>query len=128
MILGGAALTPKFVNEDCSQIYKGKILYGKDAFTDLTFMNEYMDSKKKGNWSNENGFINTGSIRIKLASPKSTDKDQKINKKIKNKINIKQIENFDRSNFAQEEDPIKAPFLGTRVLKDKDIDFDKLLF
>ena len=27
VILGGAALTPKFVNEDCSQIYKGKILY-----------------------------------------------------------------------------------------------------
>ena len=59
VILGGAALTPKFVNEDCSQIYKGKILYGKDAFTDLQFMNDYMDSKKKGNWSNENGFTNT---------------------------------------------------------------------
>ena len=27
VILGGAALTPKFVNEDCSKIYKGKILY-----------------------------------------------------------------------------------------------------
>ena len=24
VILGGAALTPKFVNEDCSKIYKGK--------------------------------------------------------------------------------------------------------
>jgi len=47
VILGGAALTPKFVNEDCSKIYKGKILYGKDAFTDLKFMNEYMDNKKR---------------------------------------------------------------------------------
>ena len=64
VILGGAALTPKFVNEDCSQIYKGKILYGKDAFTDLQFMNDYMDSKKKGNWSNENGFTNTDDIQI----------------------------------------------------------------
>ena len=82
VILGGAALTPKFVNEDCSQIYKGKILYGKDAFTDLTFMNEYMDSKKKGNWSNANGFINNEDINIKLASPKSSHKDENINKKI----------------------------------------------
>ena len=128
VILGGAALTPKFVNEDCSQIYKGKILYGKDAFTDLAFMNEYMDSKKKGNWSNENGFINNEDINIKLASPKSSNKDENINKKIKNIENIKKIENFDRSNFVEEEDPIKAPFLGTRVLENKDIDFDKLFF
>ncbi len=128
VILGGAALTPKFVNEDCSQIYKGKILYGKDAFTDLAFMNEYMDSKKKGNWTNENGFINNENINIKLASPKSSDKDENINKKINNIENIKKIDNFDRSNFVEEEDPIKAPFLGTRVLENNDIDFDKLFF
>jgi len=71
VILGGAALTPKFVNEDCSKIYKGKILYGKDAFTDLKFMNEYMDNKKKGNWSNTEGFINNEGININLASSKS---------------------------------------------------------
>ncbi len=128
VILGGAALTPKFVNEDCSQIYKGKILYGKDAFTDLQFMNEFMDSKKKGNWSNENGFTNTGDIQIKLASPKSSDKDKNLNKNIKKSKNIKLIENFNRSNFVDEEDPIKAPFLGTKVLQDKAIDFDKLIF
>ena len=128
VILGGAALTPKFVNEDCSQIYKGKILYGKDAFTDLQFMNEFMDSKKKGNWSNENGFTNTEDIQIKLASPKSSDKDKNLNKNIKKSKNIKLIENFNRSNFVDEEDPIKAPFLGTKVLQDKAIDFDKLIF
>ncbi len=128
VILGGAALTPKFVNEDCSQIYKGKILYGKDAFTDLAFMNEYMDSKKKGNWSNENGFINNQNINIKLASPKSSCKDESTNKQIKDIETIKIIENFDRSNFVKEEDPIKPPFLGTRVLENKDIDFDKLFF
>ncbi len=128
VILGGAALTPKFVNEDCSQIYKGKILYGKDAFTDLAFMNEYMDSKKKGNWSNEMGFINTKDIQIKLASPKSLNKEGNINQKIENIENINQIDNIDRSNFVEEEDPIKAPFLGTKVLENKDIDFDKLFF
>ncbi len=128
VILGGAALTPKFVNEDCSQIYKGKILYGKDAFTDLAFMNEYMDSKKNGNWSNEDGFINSEDINIKLASPKSSDKVENINKEIKNIENNIKIENFRRSNFVEEEAPIKAPFLGTRVLEDKDIDFEKLFF
>ena len=128
VILGGAALTPKFVNEDCSQIYKGKILYGKDAFTDLQFMNEYMDSKKKGNWSNENGFTNTDDIQIKLASPSSSAKDKNLNKNFEKTKSIQLIENFNRSNFVEEEEPIKAPFLGTRVLQDIEIDFDKLIF
>ena len=128
VILGGAALTPKFVNEDCSQIYKGKILYGKDAFTDLKFMNEYMDNKRKGNWSNTNGFINNDNIQIKLATPRSLQKDMKINKSIETNEKIKMEENFKRSDFVKEEDPIKAPFLGTRVIEELDIDFKKLIF
>ncbi len=129
VILGGAALTPKFVNEDCSKIYKGKILYGKDAFTDLKFMNEYMDNKKKGNWSNTEGFINNEGININLASSKSNSqvvkKSISINTKT-SKLNLK--ENFIRSKFINEEDPIQAPFLGTKVLNDVDIDLNKLIF
>ena len=129
VILGGAALTPKFVNEDCSKIYKGKILYGKDAFTDLKFMNEYMDNKKKGNWSNTEGFINNEGININLASSKSNS--QAVKKSISihpktSQLNLK--ENFIRSKFINEEDPIQAPFLGTKVLNDVDIDLNKLIF
>jgi len=129
VILGGAALTPKFVNEDCSKIYNGKILYGKDAFTDLKFMNEYMDNKKKGNWSNTEGFINNEGININLASSKSNS--QTVKKSISihtetSKLNLK--ENFIRSKFINEEDPIQAPFLGTKVLNDVDIDLNKLIF
>ncbi len=129
VILGGAALTPKFVNEDCSKIYKGKILYGKDAFTDLKFMNVYMDNKKKGNWSNTEGFINNEGININLASSKSNS--QAVKKSISihtetSKLNLK--ENFIRSKFISEEDPIKPPFMGTKVLKDVDIDLNKLIF
>ena len=129
VILGGAALTPKFVNEDCSKIYKGKILYGKDAFTDLKFMNEYMDNKKKGNWSNTEGFINNEGININLASPKSNSQAVKESISINtetSKLNLK--ENFIRSKFINEEKPIKAPFLGTKVLNDIDIDLNKLIF
>ncbi len=129
VILGGAALTPKFVNEDCSKIYKGKILYGKDAFTDLKFMNEYIDNKKKGNWSNTEGFINKEGININLASSKKNSED--VNKSISisketSKLNLK--ENFIRSKFINEEEPIKPPFLGTKVLHNVDIDLNKLIF
>ena len=129
VILGGAALTPKFVNEDCSKIYKGKILYGKDAFTDLKFMNEYMDNKKKGNWSNTEGFINNKGININLASSKANSQAVKKSISIHNetsKLNLK--ENFIRSKFINEEEPIQAPFLGTKVLNDVDIDLNKLIF
>ncbi len=129
VILGGAALTPKFVNEDCSKIYKGKILYGKDAFTDLKFMNEYMDNKKRGNWSNTEGFISKEGININLASSKTDSEVVKKSISITTstaKLNHK--ENFIRSKFIIEEEPIKPPFFGTKVLYEDDIDFNKLIF
>jgi 5-methyltetrahydrofolate--homocysteine methyltransferase len=57
VILGGAALTPKFVYEDCQNTYKGKVIYGKDAFSDLHFMDEYMPAKLTGKWDDLKGFL-----------------------------------------------------------------------
>ena len=130
VILGGAALTPKFVNEDCSRIYGGKILYGKDAFTDLKFMNEYMHNKKIGNWSDTDGFINDKDVEIKLAKPitKKIDINVINKKKIKTNNASNKKDTFLRSAFIREENPINVPFIGTRVLEKEDIDFEKLLF
>ncbi|MGA1622160.1 MAG: methionine synthase, partial [Synechocystis sp.] len=50
VILGGAALTPKFVHQDCQQTYKGQVIYGKDAFADLHFMDKLMPAKQSENW------------------------------------------------------------------------------
>ncbi len=58
VILGGAALTPKFVYEDCQQTYKGKVVYGKDAFSDLHFMDKLMPAKTAGEWDDLQGFLN----------------------------------------------------------------------
>jgi 5-methyltetrahydrofolate--homocysteine methyltransferase len=57
VILGGAALTPKFVYEDCQQAYNGQVIYGKDAFSDLTFMDRYMPAKQAQKWSDTEGFL-----------------------------------------------------------------------
>ena len=56
VILGGAALTPKFVNEDCQNVYNGQVIYGKDAFADLHFMDALMPAKKENAWDNQKGF------------------------------------------------------------------------
>jgi 5-methyltetrahydrofolate--homocysteine methyltransferase len=57
VILGGAALTPKFVHQDCQNTYKGKVVYGKDAFSDLHFMDKLMPAKAGNNWDDLQGFL-----------------------------------------------------------------------
>jgi 5-methyltetrahydrofolate--homocysteine methyltransferase len=57
VILGGAALTPKFVHTDCQRTYNGRVIYGKDAFADLHFMDKLMPAKAAGNWDDVQGFL-----------------------------------------------------------------------
>ncbi len=57
VILGGAALTPKFVNGDCQGVYKGRVIYGRDAFSDLNFMDKLMAAKAEENWNDLGGFL-----------------------------------------------------------------------
>jgi 5-methyltetrahydrofolate--homocysteine methyltransferase len=57
VILGGAALTPKFVYEDCQNAYNGQVIYGKDAFSDLHFMDKLMPAKVAGEWDDVQGFL-----------------------------------------------------------------------
>lgn len=67
VILGGAALTPKFVHEDCQSTYHGQVIYGKDAFADLHFMDRLMSAKAAGQWDDRQGFLD--------GSPASTSED-----------------------------------------------------
>ena len=88
-----------------------------------------MDNKKKGYWSNTEGFLKNEGININLASSKSNS--QAVKKSISIDIETSKLnltENFIRSKFINEEEPIQAPFLGTKVLKDVDIDLNKLIF
>ncbi|MGF1568865.1 MAG: methionine synthase [Nodosilinea sp.] len=57
VILGGAALTPKFVYDDCQNTYHGQVIYGKDAFSDLHFMDQLMPAKAAENWDDLKGFL-----------------------------------------------------------------------
>ncbi|MFS8969827.1 5-methyltetrahydrofolate--homocysteine methyltransferase [Thermostichus sp. MS-CIW-19] len=57
VILGGAALTRRFVEEDCRQTYKGQVIYGRDAFADLHFMDRLMQAKAAGRWDDRLGFL-----------------------------------------------------------------------
>ena len=57
VILGGAALTPRFVNKDCREVYRGQVIYGRDAFADLRFMDAYVAARDADQWNNGRGFL-----------------------------------------------------------------------
>jgi 5-methyltetrahydrofolate--homocysteine methyltransferase len=78
VILGGAALTPKFVHEDCQNTYKGQVVYGKDAFSDLNFMDAYMPAKSVGQWDNIKGFLNGHGEAYAATISESTQKVEKV--------------------------------------------------
>ncbi len=126
VILGGAALTPKFVNNDCSSVYKGKVIYGKDAFTDLRFMDEYIKAKSKGMWDNKKGFLTEipeGIIIANNYTKNSKPKSEFLSKKKTIKEDI-----TNRSTKILEETAILPPFIGSKILRTNDLNIDQLIY
>ncbi len=130
VILGGAALTPRFVNGDCRAAYRGQVIYGRDAFADLRFMEALMEAKAAGRWDDQRGFLDgappglgldddtaphsatgeSGSAAPQSAAaesigahPQAADSDQ-------------------RSEVVPEEPALTPPFWGSRVLLEHEID------
>lgn len=101
IILGGAALTRKYVEEDLRAIYPGPLAYGKDAFAGLHFMEE----------------ICGGGGAQKIADRGSRIEDRK-QKKVARKAEVVASTN------KPEWQPIAiptAPFFGSRVVREIDL-------
>jgi 5-methyltetrahydrofolate--homocysteine methyltransferase len=124
VILGGAALTPKFVYEDCQNTYKGKVIYGKDAFSDLHFMDKLMPAKSSGKWDNLQGFLDE--IEEKGHAPI-----------------VEEVSPLPLENSTQEAQPVKIdtrrseavaidierptpPFWGTKLLQPENIPLEEV--
>ena len=120
VVLGGAALTPRFVNKDCSDVYNGKVIYGRDAFTDLRFMDAFVEARKDGSWNNLKGFINGNPEGISLggdcepasdetpdAGASTPDSEQSANLQVTD----------ERSDAVPEEAALQPDFLGSKVLQ-----------
>jgi 5-methyltetrahydrofolate--homocysteine methyltransferase len=117
VILGGAALTPKFVYEDCQSAYKGKVVYGKDAFSDLHFMDKLMPAKVQGNWDDLKGFLN------EVTDAEAADVVPDVTAKtVQRDEAIARPEDTQRSEaVAVDIDRPIPPFWGTTVLQPSDI-------
>jgi 5-methyltetrahydrofolate--homocysteine methyltransferase len=60
VLLGGAALTRRYVERDLREIYEGRLFYGRDAFEGLSTLEQLMDMKRRGEWDPEFGRVPTG--------------------------------------------------------------------
>lgn len=120
VILGGAALTPKFVYEDCQNAYQGQVIYGKDAFSDLNFMDKLMPAKTAGKWDDSQGFLGeyaeTKKIKVKLETVKKALENPEeivIDTRRSEAVDV----NIERPN---------PPFWGTKILQPQDIPIEDI--
>ncbi|MEB3830839.1 methionine synthase [Phormidium sp. CCY1219] len=127
VILGGAALTPKFVHQDCQNAYQGKVVYGKDAFSDLHFMDKLMPAKSGGNWDDLKGFLDEADENGASAAPATSDGNGKVTsqteaEKAEEKPAEPEVVDTRRSEAVDVDIPRPTPpFWGTKVLQPEDI-------
>ncbi|NLX12081.1 MAG: methionine synthase [Phycisphaerales bacterium] len=96
VILGGAALTRKYVEQDLRQLYKGPLFYAKDAFEGLALMARIMAGEKPGP---------IPAVEIVTADSKE-------------ETSVPVVERTERSEKIAADVPIPMPpFWGSRVLE-----------
>src|SRR5919202_904860 len=130
VILGGAALTPKFVHEDCQNTYKGKVIYGKSAFSDLHFMDKLMPAKAAGNWEDLKGFLDEEGLqvgRLKVESSEESNKEASQNNLQPSNLQPSTPQDTRRSEAVEVniERPT-PPFWGTQILQPEDISLEEI--
>ncbi|MCP9809907.1 methionine synthase [Cyanobium sp. HWJ4-Hawea] len=133
VILGGAALTPRFVNGDCRAVYGGQVIYGRDAFADLRFMDALMEAKSVDNWLDTKGFLVANAEQIALvgeaieAHATVTD-EHEDNSQVDALAEVDQVSavNNQRSAMVPAEPSLNPPFWGSKIILEDAIPLDEV--
>ena len=133
VILGGAALTPKFVHQDCQNTYNGKVVYGKDAFADLHFMDKLMPAKVEENWDDLKGFLDEDldppqpPLEKRGEMPfEGEDRDKIFVDEVSKPAEPEVIDTKRSEAVSLEIDRPTPPFWGTKILQSEDIPLDEV--
>ncbi|HEY9688047.1 MAG TPA: methionine synthase [Coleofasciculaceae cyanobacterium] len=125
VILGGAALTSRFVDEDCQAEYAGKVYYARDAFSGLYAMESIMSGNGNGHGhGNGKGVLSQPAELSKvLVTPEAEPVYQAVGE-ISRGISGLSPEDPDyfRRSDVREDVPIpQPPFWGSKVLTNIDL-------
>ena len=133
VILGGAALTPRFVNGDCRAVYDGQVIYGRDAFADLRFMDALMEAKGAGRWDDGQGFLDGPPPGLGLAegvaeAPQAAEPAEPAEPAESSPPSASPAAPDDSRSAAVPEEPaLVPPFWGSRVLLEHEIDLAEVM-
>ncbi|MFM8604845.1 MAG: vitamin B12 dependent-methionine synthase activation domain-containing protein, partial [Cyanobium sp.] len=135
VILGGAALTPRFVNGDCRAAYRGQVVYGRDAFADLRFMDALMEAKTAGGWDDHQGFLlgapeglGLGDGRVEepaAAQPAGSEQSEPSQPDDQAPGQPPTLDES-RSEAVPEQPALSPPFWGSQVLNEAEIDLQEV--
>ena len=136
VILGGAALTPRFVNKDCREVYRGQVIYGRDAFADLRFMDAFVAARDADQWDNGRGFLAGAPEGLGL-EPATDDTAAPPTASAANAAPEAEAAastdpataapaNDHRSDAVPEEPALSPPFWGSRVLTEAEIPLEQV--
>ncbi|MEO0376774.1 MAG: methionine synthase, partial [Cyanobacteria bacterium P01_A01_bin.17] len=128
VILGGAALTPKFVYGDCQETYNGQVIYGKDAFADLTFMDRLMPAKEQQCWVDTEGFSGNFA-QFNQKGRKAIESLDQENNGDEPKADQSTVIDTERSTeVAIDIERPAPPFWGTKILQSSELDLEELFW
>jgi len=131
VILGGAALTPKFVYEDCQKTYKGKVVYGKDAFADLHFMDKLMPSKHSNQWDDFEGFLGDFAEENKIFKGRNFDESGEEKETVKQASSLSEKKEIDTRRSEAVDPNIERPtppFWGTKIMSPDELNLDEIFW
>jgi len=133
VILGGAALTPRFVHGDCRAAYGGQVIYGRDAFADLRFMDALMEAKASGRWDDVQGFLDgtPEGLGPSLGSSEGVEAGEEPAQSTPAGLPASATPaappvSDHRSDAVPEEEAISPPFWGSRLLDEGQIDLQEV--
>jgi 5-methyltetrahydrofolate--homocysteine methyltransferase len=108
VMLGGAALTRAYVEDDLRSQYDGEVHYARDAFEGLSLMDKVMTAKRGG------GAVVDAAREQALAARRARRERQRAMVS----DNLPPLDDSSvRSDVATDNDVPKPPFFGTRVIK-----------
>ncbi len=134
VILGGAALTRRFVEVDCQDVYQGKVVYGKDAFADLHFLDALMDAKHSESWKDPQGFVKgytpvNEELKRLVAQPEAVGATRgRAGATFRSTAALAQIPDgpIVRSHVATDVPRPTPPFWGVRILTPANLDLGEV--
>jgi 5-methyltetrahydrofolate--homocysteine methyltransferase len=131
VILGGAALTPRFVHGDCRSVYRGQVMYGRDAFADLRFMDALMEAKASERWDDGEGFLDGPPEGLAWGDTPAPVEAEPPEAATTPPADVSEPapagDNSHRSEAVPEEPALTPPFWGSRVITEEEIDLEAVM-